>query len=142
VAAGEDETKPVIDDIGWIDRCFGDHFELARTFTLCLSKPIDSLESPRGDEPRSRVRRRALDRPALHRRRERILQRLLGEIEIAEEANEGGKDATGFGAVDRLDQVCDWLNSMMGRTSMVPCCAPGIREATCTASLRSLALIM
>jgi len=73
---------------------------------------------------------------------ERFLKSLLGEIEIAEEADERGEHPARFGAVDRLDQVCDWLNSMIGRTSTVPCFAPGMRDATCTASLRSLALIM
>ena len=87
------------------------------------------------------MRRRAFDRPALDRGRERILQRLLGEIEIAEEADQGGEDPTGFGAVDRLDRVYGWSNSMIGRTSTVPCCAPGIRDATWTASFKSFALI-
>src|SRR6266571_1569593 len=106
-----------------------------------LAQPVDRLESASGDEPRARIRRHAFDRPALHRRRKRILQRLLGEVEVAEEADQGGQDAAGFGAVDRLDRVYGWLNSMIGRTSTVPCCAPGIREATWTASFKSFALI-
>ena len=106
-----------------------------------LAQPVDRFESACRDEPRARIRRHAFERPTLDRRRERILQRLLGEIEVAEEADQGGKDASGLGAVNRLDRVYGWLNSMIGRTSTVPCCAPGIREATWTASLRSLALI-
>ncbi len=77
----------------------------------------------------------------LDRRRERVLQRLLGEIEVAEETDQGGENAAGFGAVNRLDGVYGWLNSMIGRTSTVPCFAPGIRDATCTASFRSFALM-
>lgn len=85
--------------------------------------------------------RHSLHRPLLERRRERILQRLLGEIEIAEETDQRGEDAAGLGAIDRLDRVYGWSNSIMGRTSTVPFFAPGIRDATCTASFRSLALI-
>jgi hypothetical protein len=32
----------------------------------------------------------------LHRRRKRVLQRLLGQVEVAEEADEGGVHAPGF----------------------------------------------
>ncbi len=66
----------------------------------------------------------------LDRRRERVLQRLLGEIEVAEETDQGCENAAGFRAVDRLNRVYGWLNSMIGRTSTVPCFAPGIRDAT------------
>jgi hypothetical protein len=33
---------------------------------------------------------------------ERVVQRLLGEVEVAEEADEGGEDAARVGAVDFL----------------------------------------
>ena len=87
------------------------------------------------------MRRCTFDRPALERRGERVLKRLLGEIEVAEQADQGCENAAGFGAVDRLDRVYGWLNSMIGRTSTVPCFAPGIRDATWTASFRSFAWI-
>ena len=106
-----------------------------------LAQPIDRAEPARGNQPGPRAGRHTLDRPTLERRRERILKRLLGEIEVAEQADQGGQDAAGFGAVDRLDRVYGWSNSMIGRTSTVPCCAPGIRDATCTASFKSFAVI-
>ena len=55
-----------------------------------------------------RRRRRApngdsLARALLHGRAEGILKRLLGQIKITQEANQRGKDAARFGAIDRFD---------------------------------------
>ena len=87
---------------------------------------------------------------------ERVVQRLLGEIEIAEQADQGGEHAARLGAVDGVhrrprlfDRVLapqlrprrDQLNVMIGRTSMLPVFADGIRDATWIASLRSFASI-
>ena len=44
-------------------------------------------------EPRARVVRHAVARPALRRDRERLLRGLLGEVEVAEEADQRGEDA-------------------------------------------------
>ncbi len=142
VATGENQPQPVVDDvvilgIAELER----HIRLTRHLAARLAQPVDGLETPRGNEPGARIGRRAVHRPALHRRRERVLKRLLGEIEVAEQADQSGENATGFRAVDRLDRVYGWLNSMIGRTSTVPCLAPGIRDATCTASFRSFALM-
>jgi hypothetical protein len=143
MAAREDEPQPIIYDVRRVDRCLGDHLELGPAdLAPGLAQPVDRLEPAGRDEPPARIRRRPFDGPALDRRGERVLQRLLGEIEIAEEADESSEDAARLGAVDGLDQVCDCENSMTGRTSTVPCFAPGMREATCTASFKSFAWIM
>ena len=52
-----------------------------------------------------RVVGRALARPALGGDRERLLRGLLGEIEVAEEADQGGEDATPLLAEDLLDRM-------------------------------------
>ncbi len=142
VAAGEDQTQPVVGDVVVLgfDHVLRD-IELAGSLAPGLPKAIDGLEPAGRDQPRAGVRGCPLDRPALHRRRERILKRLLGEIEVAEQADQGREDAAGLRAINRLDRVYGWSNSMTGRTSTVPCCAPGIRDATWTASFRSFALI-
>src|SRR5437773_6351158 len=142
VTAGENEAKAVIYhvvvlDLGSLLR----YIEFTGGFGPALAQPADRTEASRRNQPGPRAGRYAFYRPALDRRRERILKRLLGEIEVAEETNQSGQNAAGFGPVDRLDRVYGWLNSMIGRTSMVPCFAPGIRDATCTASFRSFALI-
>jgi hypothetical protein len=79
------------------------------------------------------------------------MQRLLGEVEVAEEADQGCKDAARVGAVDSLDRCtsaggagdvrggyCAFI-SQIGRTSMLPQRVPGIFDATWIASLRSRA---
>ena len=142
MTAGENEAEAVIDhvvvlDLGSLLR----DIEFTGDFAPALAQPVDRTEASRRNQPGPRAGRYAFYRPALDRRRERILKRLLGEIEVAEETNQSGQNAAGFGPVDRLDRVYGWLNSMIGRTSMVPCFAPGIRDATCTASFRSFALI-
>ena len=84
-----------------------------------------------------------LPRPAGQRRREGVLERLLGEIEIAEETDQGGQDPARLAPVELADQLGNRnryvSNSTTGRTSIVPSRAEGIREATWMASFRSLA---
>ena len=113
---------------------------------------VDRLEAAGRDEPRARIRRDAVARPLLERRGERVVQRLLGEIEVAEEADERGEHAPRLGAVDvRRSASRDALighrstccaNSMIGRTSIAARSrAEGIRDAIWIASFRSLASI-
>src|SRR6267378_8007905 len=138
VAAGEDEAQPVVGDGVILGFCkLLRHVYLIADLATALAHPVDRLESARRNEPRPRIRRCPFDRPALERRRERILKRLLGEIEVAEQADQGGEDAAGFRAVDRLERY--WPQT--GRTSMEPHLAEGMRAATWMASFRSLASI-
>jgi hypothetical protein len=50
-----------------------------------LPQPIDRLETRGGHEPRERVLRLAVDGPLDERRGVRLLQGVLGEVEVAEE---------------------------------------------------------
>ena len=50
---------------------------------------IDRLVAPDIDQPGARIGRQAGVGPALQRHRECILQRILGQIEIADEADQG-----------------------------------------------------
>ena len=61
---------------------------------------VDRLEAAGGDQPGPRVGRHAVARPLLDRRGEGVVQRLLGEVEVAEQADERGEHAARFGAVD------------------------------------------
>ena len=54
---------------------------------------VDRLEAAGRNEPRPRIGRHAVARPLLQRRREGIVQRLLGEVEVAEQADQRGEDA-------------------------------------------------
>ena len=66
---------------------------------------VDRLEAAGRNQPGARVGRHALARPLLDRRGERVVQRLLGEVEVAEQADQRGEDAARLGAVDRLDRL-------------------------------------
>ncbi len=76
---------------------------------------VDRLESSGRDEPRARVVRHAVARPRIERRRERVVHRFLGPIEIAEQSNQRGQHAARIGPVDRPDRVaraCRFLVSV------------------------------
>jgi hypothetical protein len=88
VTAGENQSQAVVYDVVVLD--LGSllrNIVLAGDFAASLAQPIDRAEATRRNQPRSRAGRHAFFGPALDRRRERILQRLLGEIEVAEEAD-------------------------------------------------------
>jgi hypothetical protein len=54
-------------------------------------------------QPRARIRRRTIALPALGRGRERLLRGFLGEVEVAEEADQGRQNAAPFVAKDPLE---------------------------------------
>jgi hypothetical protein len=159
VATGEDHPQPVVDYLVGID--IGGHLS---TFELtgnggepgvegaAAAQAVDGLEAPSRYEPGEWLRRLSFHRPSFDSSSKCVLQRLRGEIEIAEEADQRGENATRFGTVERLDPVVHRVspalvdqpspNSMIGRTSMEPYRAPGMRAATWIASFKSLALII
>jgi hypothetical protein len=55
--------------------------------------PVDRPVAGDRDEPAGRVRRSPVARPALHRLLDRVLKRVLREIEVAEGGNQGGEHA-------------------------------------------------
>jgi hypothetical protein len=87
------------------------------------------------DQPGAGIRWTPFARPALGGDRERLLGGLLGEVDVAEEADQGGEDPSPLVLEDALDQ-----RSTTGRTSMAPpILAAGIRAATSSAASRSSA---
>jgi hypothetical protein len=66
--------------------------------------PIDGAVTGSDGEPRARVGGRALARPSLGRGGERLLDGLLGEVEVAEEADQRGEDPPPFVAKDPIEQ--------------------------------------
>jgi hypothetical protein len=73
--------------------------------------------------------------PALGGDRERLLDGLLGEVEVAEEADQAGEDTAPLVAEDLLD---DCYRSTTGRTSTAPPIrAAGMRDANSIAASRS-----
>jgi hypothetical protein len=54
---------------------------------------IDGFEAAGRDNTRARIRGHAVARPLLHCRGERVVQGLLGEVEVAEQADQRSKNA-------------------------------------------------
>ena len=96
---------------------------------------VDRPISGRRHEPGARARGHAVAGPALGGDRERLLGGFLGEVEVAEEADQGGEDASPLVAEDLLEHY-----SASGRTSIAPPIeAAGMRDASSIAASRSSA---
>ena len=105
---------------------------------LCAPRPVDRPVPGRGDDPRPGVRRDPVARPPLERRDVGVGDRLLGEVEVAEDPDERGDRAAVLLVEDAGDDVARIGQpiSRIGRTSTRPVCAPGIRDAASIASSR------
>ena len=96
---------------------------------------IDRPVASDGDQPAGRARRRPLAGPTRRGAREGLLRGLLGEVEVAEEADQCREDAIPVVSKDLFDQ-----RSTSGRTSMAPPSrAAGMRAAISIAVSRSSA---
>jgi hypothetical protein len=108
VTTHEHELEPlVLDDplVPLILRCLG-HFEQTglpgqRAFAADV---VDRAVSRGRDQPRTRIRRRSIPWPAFGGDREGVLNGLLGEIEIAEKADQMSEDTSPLLTEDTLDQ--------------------------------------
>ena len=69
--------------------------------------PVDRPVAGRRHQPGARVVRRPIARPALGGDREGLLSGLLGEVEVAEEADQVGEDAAPLVAEDPLEDRLD-----------------------------------
>jgi hypothetical protein len=98
MADGEDQPQPLVGDRAH-DRFLVVHVpaecaqlglerRLAPGPAALAADPVDRAVARRGDDPRRRVGRRAIARPALEGDEERVLDGLLGAIEVAEDARE------------------------------------------------------
>src|SRR4051812_6952796 len=95
MTAGENQSEPVILDvvvvcryrIGRFDPV--DHGAIDFLESRCAAQTVDCLEPPGRYQPRTRVPRNSLGFPPFHRRGKSVMEGLLGEIEIVEEADEG-----------------------------------------------------
>ena len=111
MAAREDESQAIVLDGLALPRRHGidERIDvLAGTPRVGPRAPpdrVDGLETSRGHEPRSGIGRHAVARPLLERGPERVVQRLLGAIEVAEQADQRGQDAARLGAVDRVHEL-------------------------------------
>src|SRR5439155_25800020 len=110
-----------------------EQLRLARERSL-PSDPVDRAVSRGRDQPGAGILRRAVAGPALQGGRDRVLEGVLRELEVAEDADQGGEDAAPLLAEDGFDAAqC----STTGLTSIAPPVrAAGIFAATSIASSR------
>jgi hypothetical protein len=91
VAAGEDELEALVRERRLIHGVLRHerHVEEPRLRGegALAADPVQRPVARRRDQPRPRARRHAVARPALRGDRERLLGGLLGEVEVAEEAD-------------------------------------------------------
>ena len=141
MAAGEDELEPLVGDRRLVHlglHGFG-YLQQAglRRERAIAADAVDRAVSRRGHQPGVRVRGRPVSRPALGGDRERLLGGFLGEVEVAEEADQAGEDAAPLLTEDLLE---DGYHSTIGRTSTAPPMrAAGMRDASSIAASRSSA---
>ena len=103
---------------------------------------VDRAVVGRADDPRTRLVGDAVARPSDERGREGVLHRLLGQVEVAERADEDADRAAEPRAVDLGDPVGDLVaahgsrggSGIRGRTSIEPNRALGMRAAASSAS--------
>ena len=138
MAAGEDQLQPLVGKGSLLHLVLHGLGHVEQAF-LCGERPIASEAVDRavagGDrQPGAWVGRRPVPGPALGRDRERLLRRFLGEIDVAEKADQAGEDAAPLVPKDLLEQR---YLSTNGRTSMAPPIrAAGMRAATSSAASR------
>jgi hypothetical protein len=156
VAAREDQLEPLVGDrrllVGRELRRTGEQLRLPRE-RLLAPDPVDRAVPGRGDDPGAGARRCAVDRPALGRLDECVLNRVLGEVEIAEDAAEDRDAARTLVAVGTDELVYPRFSGVRraclmtqrwttGRTSTVPPRrADGMRAATASAAAAESASI-
>ena len=118
-------------------RVAGDERRLLRE-DLRPARPVDRPVPGGGDDPRPGIGRDAVRRPPLERRDVGVGDGLLGEVEVAQDADERRDRAPVLLVEDAGDDVAGIRQpiSRIGRTSTRPVCAPGIRDATSIASSR------
>src|SRR5438270_12723440 len=107
MAAGEDQARPVVAHGALLDRFvlrvqksgLGVAVRAGRLAAELIDRPVASG----GDDPPGRARGEPGGWPALHRRGERVLHRFLGDVDVAEDADQDGHRATVLLAEDTFD---------------------------------------
>ena len=109
VAAGEDQPQPVVvhGTLLLRRRLAGAQQRAACALAVLArrlaAQPVDRAVARRGDDPAGRARRQPALGPAPHRLGERVLDRLLGDVDVAEDADQDGHRAAVLLAEDTLD---------------------------------------
>ena len=107
MAAREDELEPLVRDRRLVHVVLHRfrHVEEAglRRERAVAADAVDRAVARGRHQPGARVVGRPVARPALGGDRERLLRGFLGEVEVAEEADQAGEDAAPLVAEDLLE---------------------------------------
>src|SRR5262249_26215677 len=106
------------------------------------AEAIDRAVTRRRDDPSSRPRRQAGRRPLLDGDHERVLDRLLGGVDVSEQTDQYRDGAAVFLAKDTLDLRPQEASSRNGRTSIGSVVATASLRPHSSAASRSAALMM
>ena len=131
MAAGEDEREPLVRDRRLVHRCLLLELRDELRVPALAAQPVDRLPPGRDREPRAGVVGNAGARPRHERRLERVGERVLREVDVAQVADQRRDDPRVLLAEDALDRS---YISQTGRTSIEPFSAAGIFAAYCSAS--------
>ena len=124
VTAGEDQAQAivfhvVVTPVGLLQRLqLSDQHWPGRGKPRAATQHIDGLETPGGNQPRPWIVRHTVTLPALDRDKERLMQGLFGEVEIAKQTDQGRQDPPRLFAVNLLDPS---LDRHPGHQSCMPC---------------------
>ena len=150
MAAREDEPEPVVADVahrlGWLGALVQQRGLRLTVMAGCLAtQSVDSAVASGGGQPPTRVGRYAADRPPLARDGECLLGHVLGDVDVAEESDQGGDDPTnssrkmrsrsGAPSAGTVGQAS--VSSWKGRTSTGPMQAAQPLAAHSSAASRS-----
>ena len=108
MAAGEDQPQPVVlDDAGRLVGAVVSDHECRLVLGVAVglaADPVDRAVAGGRGEPAAGVGRYAVPGPPLDRGEERLAGRLLGDVDVAEAADQRGDDPAVLLAVDPLDR--------------------------------------
>ena len=95
MAAGEDQPQPFVGHDGGrlrrgliVDRPRALNLGGARSERAVVAQAVDRAVAGDRDDPRGRIAGQPVARPAFERGRERVLDRLLGDVPVTERANQ------------------------------------------------------
>src|SRR3954468_21675934 len=125
MTAGEDQPQPIVLDglivgprIGRDGDLRGGAGFIEWVEARLPAKAVNRLEPSRRHEPRSRILRHPFARPLFERGPERIVQRLLGRIEIAEQTDQRRQHTPRLRDVDGVDGLVNGIGrGHRGRSS-------------------------
>ena len=122
MTAGEDELEPLVGKRRRVHRVLGclRHLQQAGLGGqgAVAADAVDGAVACRGHQPGARVGGNPVLGPSLRGDREGLLRGFLGEVEVAEEADQGGQDAAPFLAEDLFERRYQYTSE--GRISTAP----------------------